>query len=337
MSVTIENIGYFLPNTILTNTEIGSDHPDWDMAALEQKTGVKERHVASSNETALDLAISAWRKIETNSPNSVREIDGILFCTQSPDWIMPPNSYLFMEALGIGGGIFAYDFNLACSGYVYGLVMANCFIAAGVAKKIALINADTYSKYIDDDDRPTKVLFGDGAAISIIVETKGSKGLIDSSFQSDGSRYDTFFLPSGGTRLIDDGTHYRKARSAGRIGSGRRDKVKMDGMAVWSAVNSVVPQQVSKLIQDNGYKTSDIDLFIFHQASQMALESLMGLLKLGEEQMFSNLSDKGNTVSASIPIAIKDAENLGRLKRGDLIVVAGFGVGMSYAVALMEY
>ena len=108
-------------------------------------------------------------------------------------------------------------------------------------------------------------------------------------------------------------------------------------MAVWSAVNSVVPQQVIKLIKDNGYKVRDIDLFIFHQASQMALESLMDTLKLGEEQMFSNLGDKGNTVSASIPIAIKDAENLGRLKRGDLIVVAGFGVGMSYAAALMEY
>ena len=185
MSLLIESIEYYLPENIVTNADLQQENPDWNLEKITEKTGVYQRHIAGKNETAYDLSIKACDKLfQTNDKNN---IDGIIYCTQSPDYIMPSNSFLMHKHFGLKDEIFAYDFNHACTGYIYGLAMANAFVKAGMAKQILLVTADTYSKYINKKDRSTRILFGDGAAVTIVEESNEREGIIDIELGSFGS------------------------------------------------------------------------------------------------------------------------------------------------------
>ena len=334
MSLIIESIEYYLPENIVTNADLQKENPDWNLEKITEKTGVYQRHIAGKNETAYDLSIKACDKLfQTNDKNN---IDGIIYCTQSPDYIMPSNSFLLHKYFGLKDEIFAYDFNHACTGYIYCLAMANAFVKAGMAREILLVNADTYSKYINPKDRSTRVLFGDGAAATIVKKSGRKRGIIDIDLGSSGSGYNKFWIPAGGLRspkssstsieIEDDRSNIRT-----------QNDIEMDGFGVWSFINSVVPKQVDRLLKRNSVEKTDVDQFIFHQASKMTLESIMRSMKLNEEKVFINIRNTGNMVSASIPISLRDAIDQGEIDHGSTLVLSGFGVGLSYGAILMEY
>lgn len=334
MSTIIKYIEYYLPENVISNEDLNKEYPSWEMDKIISKTGVKKRHIAEINETAYDLSVSACKKLFEYEELST--IDGIVYCTQSPDYIMPPNSFLLHKHLGCSERVLSFDYNHACTGYIYGLFMANSFIKSGAVKKILLINSDTYSKYINKKDRSARTLFGDGAAASIIENSVSNKGIIDIELASAGMFYDKFYIPAGGLRMpANEQTSVEKEDLRGNIRS--ENDIIMDGLAVWSFVNSVVPKQINRILKKNNLSTSQIDLFIFHQASKMTIDSLVKKLRLDKAKVFTNLSEIGNTVSASIPIALKDAIDQGLINKGSKVLLSGFGVGMSYGSLIIQY
>lgn len=319
MGIIIEHIEYFLPSKLVSNEDILQEHPDWDMAKVAEKTGVFTRHIAGKDETACDLAIAACFQLFEKFGKE--KIDAIIFCTQSPDYIMPPNAYLIHRHFAFPENMITFDINQACSGYVYGLLLSRSLILSGAANRVLLITADTYSKYLHPDDRSVQTLFGDAAAASLI--TKGQEqGIVDILVASCGYDYKSFYIPSGGSRLPEN----------------EWDKyIQMNGPAVLSFFRTRVPSQIRELLKKNDLSVDNIDLFVFHQASKVALDAIAKALKIDRIKMFSNISLTGNLVSASIPVALKMALDDGRIKRGNKIILSGFGVGLSWASALIEF
>lgn len=334
MNIRISEIEYELPQKVVSNDELDKLFPNWNIHSLSEKTGVYSRHIAEEDETALDLACRACDKLATKL-NLTEDIDGIIFCTQSADYVMPSNAFLIHKHLNLNHSVLAFDYNLACSGYIYGLVIARGLISTSVAKNILLVNSDTYSKFINKKDRSTVALFGDGASVSLISKFEG-EGIIDVILSSSGTDFDYFYIPAGGCRnpksqynMIENTDHNGNIRSA--------ENIHMNGFAVWKFISSTVPNQINEILNRNNLKMKDIDLFIFHQASKMTLDSLINRLNINSKKVFINLHDKGNLVSASIPIALKEATDIGVLKRGNLIVLSGFGVGLSWGTILLRY
>ncbi len=333
--VRIKDIAYYLPETIIDNQYLHKENPAWDMKQVVERTGVFKRHIARENETALDLSLQACRELFSRHQDAKEMIDGLIFCTQSPDYILPPNACVLHKLLDLPENVFAFDFNLACSGYVYGLALARGLVFTGQAKNILLVTADTYSKYISRKDRSARVLFGDGAAVTWITGADSGPGVIDILCSTGGKEYDRFIIPAGGLRLPKSRKTCRpKKDESGNVRT--LENIYMDGLGVLAFVNSRVPRQIRQILARNSLTCDDIDLFIFHQASKLALDSLAAILKIEPEKEFRNLQEIGNTVSASIPIALKDALDAGRAVPGHKIVISGFGVGLSWGTALIE-
>lgn len=336
MKVRIKDIEYFLPESVITNEDLNKDNENWDMRLVQERAGVISRHIAKADQTALDLAAKACERLFTKKENNKRYIDGIIFCTQSPDYIMPPNSCILHKILDLPDSVFALDVNLACSGYIYGLAIAQGLVCSGISKNILLVNADTYSKYINKDDRSVRVLFGDAAAVSWITKSDSLRGIVDIHCATAGKYYDKFIIPAGGCRMPKSKkTSMKHVDSSGNKRT--LENIYMDGMGILGFVNSKVPRQVTQILRKNRLKVSDVDLFVFHQASKLALDSFVRLLNVDPDKVFRNLSTIGNTVSASIPIALKDAVDKGRLSIGDKVVISGFGAGLSWGTAIINW
>lgn len=336
MGTYIKNIEFFLPKNKRTNNDLKAENPDWDIEKIALKTGIYTRHIAKKNETAFDLACSAIKKLFNNTNIKKDEIDGIIFCTQSPDYIMPSNSFLIHQKFNFSKSTWTFDYNLACSGYVYGLCIARGFLETGMAKNIMLITSDTYSKYINERDRSTINLFGDGAAVTIISTNNDQTGIIDAKLASSGNEHESFIIPAGGSRLpMTEKTKKEFKDQSGNIKS--KENIDMNGFAIWKFVSRTVPKQISQLLNDNNLDISQIDFFGLHQASKLTLDSLSKALKIPESKLYKNLSSYGNTVSSSIPIVLKSAMDDNKLNRGDLIILSGFGVGLSWGSILMRF
>jgi 3-oxoacyl-[acyl-carrier-protein] synthase-3 len=335
MGTIIKSIEYYLPEKVITNADLQTMHPNWDVQKVGEKSGVFKRHIAAADETAFDLACQAVEKLLSSGQISKEEIQGIIFCTQSPDYIMPSNSFLLHKHFGFTSNVWTFDYSLACSAFVFGLSISRGMLETKMAKNILLITADTYSKYINRKDRSTSVLFGDGAA-ACIVSKSDEKGIIDIELASSGNEYDTFYIPSGGARIPkDDST---KEISVDHSGNERTmEEIYMNGFAVWKFISRTVPEQINALLSRNNLSVDDIDFFGFHQASKLTLDSLIKALKIDGDKVYMNLGKIGNTVSASIPIVLKDAESEGKLKRGDTVLLSGFGVGLSWGSLIMRY
>jgi 3-oxoacyl-[acyl-carrier-protein] synthase-3 len=335
MKIIIKDIASNLPEQIVTNQDLHKSHPEWNMDLVGFRTGVEQRHIAQKDETALDLAVGACRRIFDNNEGLAEKIDGVIFCTQSADYIMPPNACVLHKELELKDDIFAFDFNLACSGYVYGLALAQGLISSGMLNDILFVTGDTYSKYIHDDDRSAKVLFGDGAAVSWITASDSSAGILDIQCSTSGKDFEKFIIPAGGNRAPF--CKETKIVNTDYSGSARSlENIHMDGTGILVFVNSKTPKQILDILGRNQLKIEDIDLFVFHQASKMALDSLTRILNIEPEKVFQNLNTVGNTVSSSIPIALEEAKAQGRLKAGGKVLLSGFGVGLSWATAIME-
>lgn len=335
MRLTIRDIEYSLPERVVTNEELHRANPSWDMKNVELRTGVLTRHIAGTNETALDLAYSACLKLFSKHPELSSNVDALIFCTQSEDHIMPPNCCLLHRRLGLHDKVFAFDFNLACSGFVYGLALAQGLVSARIARNILFVTGDTYSKFINPGDRSATVLFGDGAAVTWLAPGGSDSGLIDIECATYGKGADTFIIPAGGCRQPK--SVLTAAVNVDRSGNIRSSEdIHMNGMEVLNFVKTKVPQQVLALLSRNSLGMQDLDLILFHQASQVALDSLAQVLDISPVQTFSNLKQVGNTVSASLPILLKDAIDTGRAKPGDKIALVAFGVGLSYGSCLLH-
>ena len=337
MSIIIKHIEYYLPENILTNEQLAKQFPEWDIEKVALKTGVYSRHIADNQETAFDLSVKAVEKLLKKHEIDKTKIGGIVYCTQSPDYILPANSFLLHKHLKLPSSVVAFDINLACSGYVYGLAIIRGLIETGIADNILFVTADTYSKYINKADRSTRSLFGDGAAVSLISGcNEADRGIIDLLLASSGNEYDTFYIPSGGCRLPRSSV--TTAESIDRSGNVRsQEDILMNGFAVWKFISSTVPSQINELLRRNDMTFADLKNLFFHQASKLTLDSLAQTLKVDPQKVFMNLEHVGNTVSASIPIALKDAEDKGILNRKDLILLSGFGVGLSWGSIILKY
>ena len=330
----IVGIHYALPERVVTNDEIARAHPDWRLQILEKRTGVRERHLAAPGETALDLAERAADGLLTRTGVDRSAIDVLLFCTQTPDHPMPPNACLLQDRLGLPTTVAALDFTLACSGFVYGLYLAKSLVTSGAARTVLLVTADTYSSLISPDDRGAFTLFGDGAAATLVSE--GTPGLEEFLLGTDGSGAACFVVPAGGAR--EPRTAVAAAPGGDGAGSVRsREQIHMDGPAVLAFVQREVPRNVRALLTAAGHGIADVDLVIFHQASQLALDHLTRELGVPAEKHFANLERVGNTVSASLPIALRDAELAGRLRSGDRVLLVSFGVGLSWGSCLLRW
>lgn len=331
MGIVIRDIQYALPRQKVRNEDLEREMEGWDMSRLAPKTGVLERYIASPDETSASLGILAARKVLDAHPEIVP--DTLIVCTQTPDYPMPPNSCLIQDALKLPARTLCFDFNLACSGYIYGLMMARSFLASGQSRCVLLVTGDTYSRLIHPSDRSTRVLFGDGVAASLIVKTAADDGILDILCDTDGSRYNQFYIPAGGCLRPSDADSAKEyADHAGNIRSD--DFIQMNGMGVLSFFQKTVPTQIRELLSQNQLQTGDIDLFLFHQASKLTVDAIAALLKIPQNKVYCNLERVGNTVSASIPIAWADARSEGLEKKGNLILLSGFGVGLSWGSLL---
>jgi len=333
--IAIESIAYAFPRHRLDNAELKAAYPDWDFERLEKRTGVLSRYVASEGETALDFAVQACEKLDREGRLKPSEIDALIFCTQSPDYIMPPNSALLHGKLGLKSSVLAFDITMACSGYLYGLQLASSLIQSGAAKRVLLATADTYTRYIHPGDRATRCLFGDGGAVSVLAASENGRGIRDIRCGTAGRHFEKFLIQAGGMRVPRSAeTAQETTDYSGNVRTA--EHIKMDGLGVLSFFNSTIPATVKETLAKNGLSMNDIDLFIFHQASQVALDSMISALRIPAEKAVVDLAETGNLVSASIPVALSRALESGRAKPGQLVLLCGFGVGLSWGTALVD-
>jgi 3-oxoacyl-[acyl-carrier-protein] synthase III len=337
-SIAIEAFGHAFPGGIVTNDDLEREHPDWEMGRVAEKSGVVARHIAGPGETAFDLGLIAAREALAASAVTPEQVDGVIFCTQTPDYVMPSNAFLLHEALGMRSTAAAFDYNLACSGFVYGLAIVQGLMEIGITNRILLVTADTYSKLLNKRDRSTRAIFGDAAAATLLGVAKpgASSALLDISLASAGEQHRSFYVAAGGQRLPrSESTAREEADTGGNVRS--LNDIRMNGFAVWKFIAREVPTQITELLARNGLSVSDIDLFVFHQASKLTLDSLVAALAVDPDRVVVNMRHIGNTVSASIPLAMLEAERCGRLRRGQLVLMSGFGVGLSWGTVLMRY
>ena len=317
----ISEIETFFPEKILTNEDLQKEFPEWSPEKIFNKVGVKQRHIAEKHETVLELAVKASEKLLKRIDKN--EIDFILFCTQSPDYHLPTTACILQDRLGLRKGIGALDFNLGCTGFVYGLGVAKGLIAAGIAKNILLITSETYSKYLHEKDKSNKTIFGDGAAATLI-----SKDITKQSFEfelgTDGSGYEHLIVKNGGGKNpvseedIEGNCLY------------------MNGRKIFIFTIERIPILVEDLLKKNNITKEEIDYFVFHQSNKHILNHQREILDIPEEKFYIDMETTGNTVSSTIPIALKDALERGKVKRGDKVMLVGFGVGLSWGATIVE-
>jgi len=322
MKVAIAGIEYYLPEKIENASDLIQDNPDWRIPDIERKTGISRRRIAAEDQTAVDLGILAAEKLFASGVNK-DEIDGLLFVTQSPDYPLPTSACIIQDRLGLSKSCLAFDMNLGCSGFVYALSVAGSLIESGVAKKILVICGETYSKYIRKDDRSCRPLFSDAGSAALVVPSKHHR-LGPFKLGTDGSGAKHLIVKSGGARRYGEDNPMAKS-------------LYMNGKEILAFTSEMVPKCVRSVIDDAGKKLEDIDLYVFHQASRVVMDNIVGALGLPEEKIYRNYYDVGNTVSATIPIALKDAVTQGKLKNGDLTLLTGFGVGYSWGSCLLRW
>jgi 3-oxoacyl-[acyl-carrier-protein] synthase-3 len=332
----IQSITYYCPSRMLGNAELVEHFPHWTAEKIVRKLGIENRPIAAEGETATDMAVIAAEKLLENGSCEHEEIDFVLLCTQSPDYFLPTSACLIHERLGLPKACGALDFNLGCSGYVYGLSLVKGLVETGAAKKVLFLTSETYSKYINVDDRASRPLFGDGATATLIAaKTKKEEPIGPFVFGTDGGGADLLIVPAGGHRLpSSEETAVCQPDGKGSIRS--LNQLKMHGPGIFSFAVDRVPPMVEELLQKSGKSREEIGSYIFHQANKYMLDRLQELCHLKGTNFFNNVMHRGNTVSSSIPIAIVDAWHSGMLKPNEWVMLVGFGVGLSWGATLVK-
>ena len=334
MNAAILAIESHLPGDPVTNEELARDYPEWSVSRIAAKTGIHRRHLAATDECASDLAFLAAQKLFATGACAPADIDYLLLCTQSPDYLLPTTACLLQHRLGLRKQSGALDFNLGCSGYIYGLGLAQGLISTGQAANILLLTADTYSKYIEPGDRSSATIFGDGATATLIVALPDAPDTPPHQaayiYGTDGAGANHLIVRDGAMR-----SHCSPAPPAGA--GPRPATLAMNGPEVFNFALKTVPASVRDLLAKTRTRLDDVDLFVFHQANRYMLHHLRLRLGIPEEKFYLHLESCGNTVSGTIPLALEAALAAGKLHPGQTVLLAGFGVGLSWATTLLTW
>lgn len=330
----IKDIAYYLPRNVVTNEDIVADFPEWSVEKITNKVGVRQRHIAAANETASDMAVSAAEALFSQDRCKKTDIDYILFCTQSPDYFLPTSACLIQKRLNLKTDIGALDFNLGCSGYVYGLSLAKGLIVSGVATNVLLLTAETYNKHIHPKDKGNRTIFGD-AATATVVSNEGLAEIGNFQLGTNGDGADNLIIKTGGMRHREKANDLHFDEKNGTPISS--DHLYMDGSEIFAFTLSKVPKLIADTLSKNTLSSKDISLYVLHQANKYMLDFLKKKCKIEDERFYYCIENVGNTVSNSIPIALTEALKEKRIASGHKVLIAGFGVGYSWGGTILKF
>jgi 3-oxoacyl-[acyl-carrier-protein] synthase III len=334
MKIFINCISYYLPETTVKNEDLVKEFPEWSVDKIADKIGVSERHVCATDETAVDLATKSGEKLFEENPQLKKtDIDFVILCTQSPDYFLPTSACIVQHKLGLRTDIGAFDFNLGCSGYVYGLSIAKGLICSGVATNVLLITSETYSKHIHPKDKGNRTIFGDAASASII-STNGFAEIRDFSLGTDGRGAGNLIVKSGAMRHKDAFNDLSFDENSNPKSS---DYLFMDGSEIFNFTMEAVPLLVKDTLTKNNFVQDDIDLFVFHQANKYMMNFIRKKIKIDEQRFYYCMTNFGNTVSSTIPIALKEAMLDNSIKPNYNVLITGFGVGYSWGGVVLKF
>ncbi|MGH8581736.1 MAG: beta-ketoacyl-ACP synthase III [Gammaproteobacteria bacterium] len=309
--------GGYLPARVLTNADL-ERMVDTSDAWIVERTGVRERHIAAQDETSCDMAEHAARRALEAAGLDGNAIDLIVLATTTPDKIFPSTACLLQERLG-GYGHAAFDIQAVCSGFIYGLDIADKFIRAGSAERALVVGADTFSRIVDWSDRSTCVLFGDGAG-AVVLEAGREAGILTSQLHADGRFQSFLHVPTGVSTGFKAPAH-----------------VKMRGSEVFKAAVKTLDRIVDEVLSANSIKKGDIDWLIPHQANRRIIEATAKKLGVPLERVVITVAEHANTSAASIPLALDTAVRDGRIRRGELLMLEAFGGGFTWGSTLLRY
>ena len=330
MKAYLKAISYYLPQTVLTNEELVNEFPEWSVEKVASKIGINARCVSAPDQTAVDMAVEAGQKLFAEHGVDKNEVDFVLLCTQSPDYFLPTSACLVQHRLGLKTDCGALDFNLGCSGYVYGLSLAKGLIGSGVAKNVLLITSETYTKYLHPRDKGNRTIFGD-AASATLVSTDGWGEIMEFALGTDGAGAENLIVRSGCRRMPAQQNDLAFDENGNPISS---DYLYMNGAEIFSFTQEAVPILVENTLAKNAMTKDDIALYVFHQANKYMMNFLRKKMKIDEEKFYYFMERVGNTVSSTVPIALKEAQN--EHKTTGNILLAGFGVGYSYGAVVIK-
>lgn len=321
----ILGMGHAYPEGILTNADlekIVDTSDDW----ITTRTGIKQRHKAAEDEYTSQFGTAAARQALERAGLKPEDIDLIVCATTTPDQIMPSTGALIQAQLGAVNAA-GMDVFAACSGFLYGITMVESMIRTGAIKHALVIGAEVLTKYVDYTDRSTCVIFGDGAGAAVLGPVNSGKGILATKIKSDGRYEEQLYCPAGGTKLgtthetIDNRMHFFKMKGNELF------KVAVRSMADISA----------EMVEKAGYKVEDIDLVIPHQANQRITDAVASRLGVPGEKVYSNIAEHGNTSSASIPIALDECIQSGKIKEGSLVLLTAFGGGVTWGGTVVRF
>jgi 3-oxoacyl-[acyl-carrier-protein] synthase-3 len=322
----ISALGTYVPPRLLTNADLEKmveTNDQW----IQERTGIRERHIVEKGVATSDLAVEAAKQALARGGVAASDLDAIIIATVTPDMLFPSTACLVQHKLG-AKGTWGFDLSAACSAFVYALQTGAQFIQTGAHKKVMVIGADVMSSIIDYTDRATCVIFGDGAGAVILEPAEDSSaGLIDFIHEVDGAGGCSLYMPGGGSlnpsthETVDKKMHY----------------VHQDGGAVFKYAVRKMAEVCEKILHRNGFKGSDLDMFIPHQANRRIITATADRLGLSAERVIINIDRYGNTTAGTIPLAMNTAIEEGRLKKGDLVLLASVGAGFTVGATLLRW
>lgn len=331
MEAYIKAISYYLPQKVRTNEELVSMFPEWTVKKITKKVGIEERHVSGDGECASDMAVAAAEKMFTEHGIDRNDIDFVLLCTQSPDYFLPSSSCVIQERLGLKTSCGAFDYNLGCSGFVYGLAVAKGLIAAGIAKNVLLLTSETYTKHLHERDKGNMTIFGDAAAATL-VSTDGFASIGEFSLGTDGKGRENLIVRTGGMRCPSKAGDTSYDENGNPKSS---DHLFMNGSEIFNFTAEIVPPLVDDVLSKNKLLKENVNLFIFHQANKYILDFLKDMVGVEDDRFYYYFSKVGNTVSSTLPIALWNA--YGENRAIGNVLIAGFGVGYSWGGCILNF
>ncbi|MBI1310143.1 beta-ketoacyl-ACP synthase 3 [bacterium] len=336
MSTRIAAIEYSLPGETLGNETLAALSDRWTPERIRAKTGIDTRRIVAKGQSSADLAVEAATKLFESSVVSPAEIDFILLCTQTPDYFLPTTACLLQERLGIPTTAGALDFNLGCSGFIYGLGLAHGLIESGQARNILLLTAETYTRFIGEQDLNVRTIFGDAAAATLVqANDSASKNAGEVGpfvYGTDGRGAENLIVRQGAFRAAAAASEAAETEA-----ESEPPRLFMDGPEIFVFTLTTVPLLVESILTRTGLTLDQIDRFVFHQANGHMLEHLRSKMDIPPEKFVVEMSDCGNTVSSTIPIALKRAAASGQIQPGQRLLLVGFGVGYSWGAALVRW
>ncbi|HUI40369.1 MAG TPA: beta-ketoacyl-ACP synthase III [Terriglobia bacterium] len=317
--------GRALPEKVITNADLEKlveTSDEW----ITTRTGIKERRQAAPHQTTSMLSIEAARHALAMASLQPRDLDLIICSTISPDMPLPSTAAFIQRGLG-AAGCCAFDLAAACSGFLFGITVADQFIRTGQARHVLVVGTELLSRYLDYQDRATCVIFGDGSAAGVLGPSKGGEGILAAEMHTEGAFADHLYIPAGGTL---------KPASCETV-KGREHYIKMRGNELFKVAVRSMEEVARHVLQKGGATTDQIALFIPHQANQRITDAVRERLGVPEDKVYSNIARVGNTSSASIPICLDECVRSGRIRKGDLILMAAFGAGVTWGGVLMRW